>query len=105
MSVELVTSSREACAISFHHFLDYWAFEPPLLCEEEMEIYLDNFPKEGNVLGGSNWYRANLSVNSDPSTQLDITVSDVPITFLHGMGDPVDRNTRRNVAAWRKLRI
>ncbi len=93
MSVELVTSSREACTIYFRHFLDHWAYEPPLLSDEEMEIYVDNFMKEGNVHGGFNWYRANLSVTSDPFTQLDRTISDVPITFLHGMGDPVVPST------------
>lgn len=93
MSIELVTSSREACAIYFRHFLDHWAYAPPLLSDEEMEIYVDNFMKEGNVHGGFNWYRANLSVTSDPFTQLDKTISDVPITFLHGMGDPVVPST------------
>lgn len=93
MAVELVTSSREACEIYFRHFLDHWAYAPPLLSDEEMEIYVDNFMKDGNVHGGFNWYRANLSVTSDPFTQLDRTISDVPITFLHGMGDPVVPST------------
>lgn len=89
MAVELVTSSREACKIYFRHFLDHWAYQAPLLSDEEMEVYVDHFMKEGNVLGGFNWYRANLSVNSAPFNQLDNTLSDVPITFLWGMGDPV----------------
>jgi pimeloyl-ACP methyl ester carboxylesterase len=93
MAVELVSSSREACAIYFRHFLDHWAHEAPLLSSEEMEIYVDTFMKEGNVLGGFNWYRANLSVTSAPFNQLDQTVSDVPITFLWGMGDPVVPST------------
>jgi pimeloyl-ACP methyl ester carboxylesterase len=93
MAVELVTSSREACAIYFRHFFDHWAYAPPLLSPEEESIYVDTFMKEGNVLGGFNWYRANLSVTSDPFTQLDSTISDVPITFVHGMGDPVVPST------------
>ena len=93
MAVELVSSSREACAIYFRHFLDHWASAPPLLTDEEMDIYVDTFMKEGNVLGGFNWYRANLSVTSAPFSQLDSTVSDVPITFLWGMGDPVVPST------------
>jgi pimeloyl-ACP methyl ester carboxylesterase len=93
MSVELVSSSREACAIYYRHFLDHWAYEAPLLSPEEMEIYVDAFMKEGNVLGGFNWYRANLSVTSAPFSQLDQTVSDVPITFLWGMGDTVVPST------------
>ena len=89
MAVELVSSSREACAIYFRHFLDHWAFAPPLLSDEEMDIYVDTFMKPGNVQGGFNWYRANLSVTSAPFNQLDNTLSDVPITFLWGMGDKV----------------
>ncbi len=93
MAVELVSSSRDACRIYFRHFLDHWASQPPLLSEEELEIYVDHFMKEGNVLGGFNWYRANLSVTSQPFSQLDTTISDVPITFLHGMADPVVPST------------
>ena len=93
MSVKLVSSSREACSIYFRHFLDHWAFAPPLLTDEEFEIYVDHFMKPGNIEGGFNWYRANLSVKSAPFTQLDKTISDVPITFLHGMGDPVVPST------------
>ena len=93
MAVELVTSSREACAIYFRHFLDHWAHKAPLLSDEEMDIYVDHFMKKGNVHGGFNWYRANLAVTSQPFTQLDKTISDVPITFLHGMSDPVVPST------------
>jgi pimeloyl-ACP methyl ester carboxylesterase len=89
MAVELVGSSREACAIYFRHFLDHWAASPPLLSDEEMEVYVDTFMQEGNIHGGFNWYRANLSVTSAPFNDLDQTISDVPITFLWGMGDPV----------------
>ena len=89
MAVELVGSSREACATYFRHFLDHWAYAPPLLTPEELEVYVDTFMKEGNLLGGFNWYRANLSVTSAPFNELDSTLTDVPMTFLSGMGDPV----------------
>ncbi len=68
MSVELVTSSREACRIYFKHFLDDWSYRPPLLTQEELEIHVDNCMKPNNVHGGFNYYRSNLSVTSDPST-------------------------------------
>ena len=54
-----------------------------------MEIYTDNFVKPGNIHGGFNFYRANLSLTSVPWTPLDRTISDVPMTFLAGMGDTV----------------
>lgn len=89
MSVELVTSSREACRIYFKHFFDHWSYLPPLLTQEELEIHVDNCMKPKNVHGGFNYYRSNLSVTSDPWTDLDRTVSDLPVTMLWGMGDPV----------------
>ncbi|MGH3555988.1 MAG: alpha/beta fold hydrolase [Mycobacterium sp.] len=89
MSVKLVTSSREACKIYFKHFMDHWSYQAPLLTDEEMEIHVDNCMKPDNVHGGFNYYRANLSVSSNPWTDLDQTVSDLPVTMLWGVGDPV----------------
>lgn len=89
LSVKLVTSSREACAIYFKHFLDHWAYKKPMLSDEEMEIYVDTMMRDNNVHGGFNWYRANLSVTSAPFNLLDQTISDCPMTFLWGMADPV----------------
>ena len=45
--------------------------------------------KPGNVHGGFNYYRANLSLTSALWTPLDRTISDVPHTILWGMGDTV----------------
>lgn len=89
MSVELVTLSRAACKIYFKHFMDHWSYQAPLLTDEEMEIHVDNCMKPDNVHGGFNYYRANLSINSNPWTPLDQTVSDLPVTMLWGVGDPV----------------
>lgn len=89
MAVELVASSREATKIYFKHFLSHWSHDRNLITDEEMEIYTDNFAKPGNIHAGFNFYRANLSLTSAPWTQLDRTISDVPMTFLQGMGDTV----------------
>ena len=89
MAVELVASSRAATKIYFKHFLSHWSHNKNLITDEEMEIYTDNFVKPGNIHAGFNFYRANLSLTSVTWTQLDRTISDVPITFLQGMGDPV----------------
>jgi len=78
MAVQLVSSSRKACKIYFKHFMDHWSYRAPLLTDEEMEIHVDNCMKPGNVNGGFNYYRANLSVTSNPWTELDQTVSDLP---------------------------
>ncbi|TVS74511.1 alpha/beta fold hydrolase [Mycobacterium helveticum] len=53
MSVELVTSSREACRIYFKHFFDHWSYRTPLLTEEELEIHVDNCTSIFHGGGGS----------------------------------------------------
>ncbi|MBS4730408.1 alpha/beta hydrolase [Mycobacterium sp. SM1] len=93
MSVKLVTLNRDTCRIYFKHFFDHWSYQAPLLTDEEMEIHVDNCMKPDNVHGGFNYYRANLSVNSNPWTALDQTVSDLPVTMLWGVGDPVVPST------------
>ena len=97
MSVELVSASRENCKIYYRHFLNHWSYRDRLLSDEEEEIYADNFFKPGNVHGGFNFYRANLSITSQPWTLLDRTISDAPMTFLWGMGDPVVPSTTSNL--------
>jgi pimeloyl-ACP methyl ester carboxylesterase len=89
MAVEVVSSSRAATRAYFKHFLSHWSYDKNLITDEEMEIYTDNFVKPGNIHGGFNFYRANLSLTSAPWTPLDRTISDVPMIFLAGMGDTV----------------
>jgi pimeloyl-ACP methyl ester carboxylesterase len=89
MAVDLVSSSRDACRIYYRHFFNHWSYADELLTPEQLEIYVDNFMKPGNIHGGFNYYRANLSLTSQPWTALDRTISDVPTTFLWGMGDTV----------------
>lgn len=92
MAVEVVSSSRAATQAYFKHFLSHWSYNKNLITNEEMEIYTDNFVKPGNIQGGFNFYRANLSLTSAPWTELDRTISNVPMTFLAGMGDTVVRS-------------
>ena len=87
MAVEIVSSSREATETYFRHFLSHWSYNKDLVTDEEMKIYTDNFVKPGNIHGGFNFYRANLSISSAPWAALDRTVTDVPMSFLNGMGD------------------
>ena len=93
MAVELVSSSRDACRIYFRHFLNHWSHDKQLFAGEELEIYVDNFFEPGNIHGGFNFYRANLSLTSQPWTRLDRTISDCPVTFIQGMSDPVVPST------------
>jgi pimeloyl-ACP methyl ester carboxylesterase len=89
MAVDVVSSSRAATKAYFKHFLSHWSYNKNLITNEELEIYTDNFVKPGNIQGGFNFYRANLSLTSAPWTELDRTISNVPMTFLAGMGDTV----------------
>jgi len=101
MAVDLVSSSRQATKIYFKHFLSHWSYNKNLFTEEELEIYTDNFVKPGNIHGGFNFYRANLSLSSRPWTELDRTISDVPVTFIQGMGDTVVPSVWTDlVASW-----
>lgn len=54
---------------------------------------VDTDLQPGNIHGGFNFYRANLSLASQPWTPLDRTISDCPVTFIQGMSDPVVPST------------
>jgi len=54
-AADLVGSSREACRIYFRHFLSHWAHDPHVF-DEDLEVWVDNFMKPGNLQGGFNWY-------------------------------------------------
>lgn len=89
LSVDLVSASRQNVETYYRHFFSHWSSNPNLYTQEEMDIFVDNFMKPGNVHGGFNWYRANLNIASVVWTALDRTLSDVPTLFLWGMDDPV----------------
>jgi pimeloyl-ACP methyl ester carboxylesterase len=55
VAAELVGSSRDACRIYFRHFLSHWAHDPHAF-DEDLEVWVDNFMKPGNLQGGFNWY-------------------------------------------------
>jgi pimeloyl-ACP methyl ester carboxylesterase len=94
-AAQLVGSSREACRLYIGHFLRHWAGEPGTF-DAELELWVDNFLKPGNLQGGFNWYR---SINR---ARLAIMAGTAPVPppiavrsrFLWGRRDPVVR------AAW-----
>jgi len=53
----LVGSSREACRLYFAHQLSHWAHDPHAF-DEDIEDWVDNFMRPGNLQGGFNWYAA-----------------------------------------------
>ena len=56
-AAELVGSSREACRIYLRHFLAHWSDDPGAF-DEDLDVWVDNFMKPGNLQGGFNWYKA-----------------------------------------------
>lgn len=54
----LVASSRENCRAYISHFLSHWSHDPHAF-DDDLEIWVDNYMKPGNVQGGFNWYKAN----------------------------------------------
>lgn len=51
----LVGSSREACRLYFRHFLSHWSADPHAF-DDDLEAFVDNFMRPGNLQGGFNWY-------------------------------------------------
>jgi pimeloyl-ACP methyl ester carboxylesterase len=89
MAYKLVGYNRDTIELYFRHFLSHWSSSPDLFTDEEIEVFVDNFLKEGNVRGGMNWYRANLSTTSRPWDVIDRVPVGIPTLVLWGMDDPV----------------
>jgi pimeloyl-ACP methyl ester carboxylesterase len=54
-AAELVGSSRAACRTYIGHFLRHWAHDPHAF-EADLEAWVDNFMRPGNLQGGFDWY-------------------------------------------------
>ena len=54
-AASLVGESRKTCELYIGHFLDHWAHEPGFF-EEDLDFWVENFMKPGNLQGGFNWY-------------------------------------------------
>jgi len=57
-AADLIGSSRETCRIYFREFLRHWAHRKDAF-EPELEAWVDNFMRPGNLQGGFNWYGSN----------------------------------------------
>jgi pimeloyl-ACP methyl ester carboxylesterase len=89
----LIGSSREACRIYFRHFLAHWAHDPHAF-DEDIEAWVDNFLKPGNLQGGFNWYiganRGRLAVMRGDAPP--VPPIDLPTRVLWGESDPILRS-------------
>ena len=90
-AADLVGSSREACRIYIGHFLRHWAGGNPQAFDDDIEAWVDNFLKPGNLQGGFNWYvganRSRLAVMRGEAP--DLPPIQAPTRVLWGGRDPV----------------
>ncbi|MGO8919580.1 MAG: alpha/beta fold hydrolase [Stellaceae bacterium] len=94
-AAELVGSSRAACRTYFRHFLSHWAHDPHAF-DEDLEAWVDNFMKPGNLQGGFNWYisahQARLAVmRGEVPRPLRAPIA-LPTRVLWGESDPILRS-------------
>lgn len=57
-AAEVIGASREACRIYIGNFLRHWSHNKDAF-DAELETWVDNFMKPGNLQGGFNWYLSN----------------------------------------------
>jgi pimeloyl-ACP methyl ester carboxylesterase len=89
-AASLVGRDRATCEIYIRHFLDHWAHEPGLF-DEDLDAWVDNFMKPGNLQGGFDWY---IGINDVRMAMMregpsELPKVGVPARFLWGEADPV----------------
>jgi len=91
-AADLVGASRETIRHYVGHFLAHWAGDPDAFAED-LDAWVDNFAKPGNLQGGFNWYvaaderRKGLMHDGAP----DLPAIEAPTAVRWGELDPVLR--------------
>jgi pimeloyl-ACP methyl ester carboxylesterase len=89
-AASLVGENPKTCELYIRHFLDHWSHKPGLF-DEDLDAWIDNFMKSGNLQGGFNWYiatngsRIELIRNGPP----ELPKIEVPTRVLWGVSDSV----------------
>lgn len=89
-AASLVGENRKTCELYIGHFLDHWSHEPGLF-DEDLDAWIDNFMKPGNLQGGFNWY---ISTNEGRIKQIrdgapELPKIETPTRVLWGESDKV----------------
>ena len=92
-AADLVGSNRHNCELYFRHFLSHWAYDPDIFDQEDLDLWVENFLKPGNLQGGFNWYislnpaRIELIRNGPP----ELPKIDCPVRVMWGVSDKIIR--------------
>ena len=88
---EIVGESRRTCGVYLKHFLDHWSYEPGLF-DEDLEAWVDNFMRPGNLRGGFDWYaavsEARMKMMREGAPQQPTRI-EAPTRVLWGESDPI----------------
>jgi pimeloyl-ACP methyl ester carboxylesterase len=89
-AAELIGYNRDTCRIYFKHFLAHWAHDPHAF-DDDLEAWVDNFMRPGNLQGGFDWYIGFNDARIRQMTQppLDLPPLGMPTRVLWGESDPV----------------
>jgi pimeloyl-ACP methyl ester carboxylesterase len=90
LAEDLVGHDRAACRIYIAHFLKHWAADPHAF-EQDLEAWVDNFMKPGNLSGGFAWYRGSLPMRQKLIREGAPKLAPIaaPTRVLWGERDPV----------------
>ena len=89
-AASLVGENRKTCRLYIGHFLDHWAHEPGFF-DEDLDLWVENVMKPGNLQGGFNWY---ISTNEGRIKQIrdgapELPKIETPTRVLWGESDSV----------------
>jgi pimeloyl-ACP methyl ester carboxylesterase len=89
-AAELVGSSRATCRTYIGHFLRHWAHDPHAF-DDDLEAWVDNFMRPGNLQGGFDWYlsvatarAAVIREEAPPLPRIEL-----PTRIMWGRHDPI----------------
>lgn len=89
-AASLVGENHKTCGTYIRHFLDHWSYKPGLF-DDDLDLWVENFMKPGNLQGGFNWYT---STNEGRIKQIrhgapDLPKVETPTRVLWGESDSV----------------
>ena len=89
-AASLVGENHKTCETYIRHFLYHWSHEPGFL-DEDLDLWVENFMKPGNLQGGFNWY---ISTNEGRIKQIrhgpaELPKIETPTRVLWGVSDSV----------------